>query len=145
MRTLTEITNATRRGENVTFEELRYAVCAYDVMFASSYPSQHRPLLEEFFKAAESDPREYIGWDNDPENPDVVDWHQSQINMTPIMDRAKQLLQKPTQPISNVGLNDLKTAWDHWDGCSETIIEGVSGEDIHEELNRRGEGAHCAV
>lgn len=95
MRTLTEITNATRRGENVTFEELRYAVCAYDVMFASSHPSQHRPLLEEYFRAAESDPVEYIGWHNDPENPDVVDWHRSQINTAPIFEAAKKYLKEP--------------------------------------------------
>jgi hypothetical protein len=95
MRTLTEITNATRRNEPVTVDELRYAVCAYDVMFAQSQPSEHRPLMKAFFQAAESDPREYVGWNNDPENPEAVAWHRSQINMVPILDRAKELLEKP--------------------------------------------------
>jgi len=94
MRTLTEITNAARRNERVSFIELQYAVCAYDVMIAQSQPDQHRPLMEEFFRAAESDPRGYIGLNNDPNNPDAVDWHRSQINMTPIFEAAKKELEK---------------------------------------------------
>lgn len=34
MRTLTQITDAVRRGEEVTTDELRYSVAAYDVMVA---------------------------------------------------------------------------------------------------------------
>lgn len=38
---------------------------------------------------------------------------------------------------------ELKRLWDLYDGTNEP--EGVYGEDIHFELNRRGEGQHCAV
>lgn len=40
--------------------------------------------------------------------------------------------------------DDLKSAWDLWDGTDETV-EGYTGEEIHHELNRRGLGAYCSV
>lgn len=92
MRTLTEITNAVRRGQEVTPDELRYTVAAYDVMVAKFNVQQEPRMLEEFFRAAESDPRDYIGWENDPDNPEVVEWHKSQINIAPIIDVAKKHL-----------------------------------------------------
>ncbi len=92
MRTLTEITNAVRRNEEVTIDELRLAVCAYDVMVAKFNVPQDRQQMEEFFRAAESDPAEYIGWNNNPDNPESVDWHRSHINLDPIIDVAKQHL-----------------------------------------------------
>lgn len=54
MRTLSDITDAARRGEAVTEEELRLAVCAYDVFIAPS---------------------------NDPDNPEAVAWHKAFINV----------------------------------------------------------------
>lgn len=94
MRTLQQITDAARRNEGVSFDELQYAVCAYDVLFASCEPTQHRPLMREFFRAAESTPRAYIGWQNDPQNPDAVAWHRSQVNIAPIIEAAKENLQE---------------------------------------------------
>lgn len=37
----------------------------------------------------------------------------------------------------------LKAMWDRWDAMND--VDGLSGEDIHAELNRRGEGQYCAV
>lgn len=37
----------------------------------------------------------------------------------------------------------LKELWDRWEGVGE--VEGFWGEEIHRELNRRGEGLYCAV
>jgi len=92
MRTLTQITDAVRRGEEVTTDELRYTVAAYDVMVAKFNIQQDRQQMEEFFRAAESDPREYIGPENDPDNPEVVAWHKSHINLAPVMEVAKKHL-----------------------------------------------------
>lgn len=92
MRTLTEITNAVRRNEEVTTDELRLAVAAYDVMVAKFNIQQDRQQVEEFFRAAESDPAEYIGWVNNPDNPESVEWHRSQINLDPVITAAKQHL-----------------------------------------------------
>lgn len=80
MRTLSDITDAARRGEPVTEEELRLAVCAYDVFIAQLELEKDPKQLAKFFVAAESDPREYIGPANDPDNPEVVAWHKAFIN-----------------------------------------------------------------
>ncbi len=92
MRTLTEITNAVRRGQDVTEEELRYAVVAYDVLIAKLHITQDKQMVEEFFKASEGDPREYIGWVNDPANPEAVDWHTNHVNIEPVIEAAKKHL-----------------------------------------------------
>jgi len=80
MRTLSDITDAARRGEPVTEEELRLAVCAYDVFIAQLELEKDPKQLAKFFVAAESDPREYIGPANDPDNPEAVAWHKAFIN-----------------------------------------------------------------
>jgi len=54
MKTLTEITNAVRRDQEVTEDELRYAVVAYDVLIAKFNIPQDRQMMEEFFKAAKA-------------------------------------------------------------------------------------------
>lgn len=88
MQTLTEITHAVRRNQQVNPTELRYAVAAYDVLIAKLNVSQDQEQVKEFFKAAESDPREYIGWSNDPENPEARDWHQRTIAAGDAIDLA---------------------------------------------------------
>ncbi len=80
--TLTEITNAVRRGEPVSVDQMRYAICAYDVLLADMKISENATLLEKFFIAAEMEPKEYIGGDNDPDNPEFVAWHKAFINIT---------------------------------------------------------------
>lgn len=80
MRTLQQITDAARRGEPATEEELRLAVCAYDVFIAQLELEKDPKQLQKFFVAAEAVPREYIGPANDPDNQDAVDWHKAFIN-----------------------------------------------------------------
>jgi hypothetical protein len=92
MRTLTNITTAVRRGRWATVEELRYAVAAYDVLVAKLGVEREETTLAEFFAAAESDPREYIGWENDPQNPEFVRWHEERAALPDILKRARGLL-----------------------------------------------------
>jgi hypothetical protein len=42
-----------------------------------------------------------------------------------------------------LSVEQLKEMWDRWDGI--TPVDGVWGETIHAELNKRGEGRYCAV
>jgi hypothetical protein len=37
----------------------------------------------------------------------------------------------------------MRRLWDAYDGANHPM--GYSGEDIHAELNRRGDGTYCAV
>jgi hypothetical protein len=37
----------------------------------------------------------------------------------------------------------MRALWDQYDGCNSP--SGFCGEDIHAELNRRGDGGYCAV
>jgi hypothetical protein len=39
--------------------------------------------------------------------------------------------------------DEVKELWDRYDGTNDP--DGFDGEDIHRELNRRGEGLYCAV
>lgn len=81
MRKLQEITDAARRGEPATEDELRYAVCAYDVFVAQLELDKDPKQLQKFFVACESDPREYIGEANDPARKEVREWHRAFINV----------------------------------------------------------------
>lgn len=45
--------------------------------------------------------------------------------------------------MENVPTEQLKRMWDAYDGMNAPL--GFSGEDIHLELNMRGEGSYCAV
>ena len=81
MRTLQEITDACRRCEPVTGEELMYAVCAYDVLLAQLELERDPKQLQKFMVAAEADPRVYIGPANDPLNAEARDWHKAFINV----------------------------------------------------------------
>jgi hypothetical protein len=47
------------------------------------------------------------------------------------------------QALSKMSVEHVKRLWDEYDGCNSP--EGISGESIHLELNKRGEGAYCAV
>jgi hypothetical protein len=49
----------------------------------------------------------------------------------------------PDRPIGELSLRDVKALWDQYDGTNNPF--GYEGEEIHAELNRRGEGAYCAV
>lgn len=82
MRQLHEITDAVRRNEPVTEEELRLAVCAYDVLMVKLELDQDPKQLAKFFEASELAPDAYIGPANDPRDPGVVAWHKAFINIT---------------------------------------------------------------
>ena len=80
MRTLERITTAVRRNEEVSDEELRYCVAAYDVFLAKIEMAANAVMLHEFFIAAEACPKEYIGWANDFKNPDFVALHKADFS-----------------------------------------------------------------
>lgn len=89
--TLGEIVEAVRSGERPDYEDLRYAICA--LVALSVFDSQalqrladaerqgKRPFMvssaewqwHEHFerrkRALDKAPKEYVGWNNDPENP----------------------------------------------------------------------------
>lgn len=87
MRTLSEIIDAAKDGEPTTHDECLYALLAYSALhyFAASqmrkvheHPNSRiytpeRMVEEEFtrFKAAlNKAPKEWLGWNNDPKNPE---------------------------------------------------------------------------
>ena len=45
--------------------------------------------------------------------------------------------------MKDVSTEQLKRMWDAYDGTNAPL--GFEGEDIHLELNMRGEGSYCAV
>lgn len=75
-RTLEEITLAIRAGEPHTEREARYAVVAYDVLMAklSTDKDIQASQMNEYGRALDLPPLDYIGPDNDPENPAAVRW-----------------------------------------------------------------------
>ncbi|MAL49648.1 MAG: hypothetical protein CMH18_07805 [Methylophaga sp.] len=81
MRQLHEITDAVRRNEAATEEELRLAVCAYDVLMVQLELDRDPKQLAKFFTAAEASPEDYIGPQNDPRDPKVAAWHRAFINV----------------------------------------------------------------
>lgn len=81
MRTLAQITDAARRGENVSHGELLYAVVAYDVLLARFEVEKHPVQLAEFFKAAEQCPRVYVGVANDPAEQGAREWHAAMLSV----------------------------------------------------------------
>lgn len=94
MRTLSEIVDAVRDGERPDYEDLRYAICAMDALttfdrmafmkLAEAEREGKKPFLtssaqwqwEEHFsrqkRAGEKPPKEYVGWNNDPDNPEFL-------------------------------------------------------------------------
>ena len=81
MRTLNEITNAVRLAEAVTFEELRYAVVAYDVLLSHLKLEEDVARLQSYMIAASVDPKEFIGRDNDPALEPAVAWYRTFIGI----------------------------------------------------------------
>lgn len=92
MQTLHEIINAVRDGEQVDYDSLRYAVCAMDALstfdrmafmkLAEAEREGKKPFMttsaqwqwEEHFnrqkRAGSTPPKDYVGWNNDPDNPE---------------------------------------------------------------------------
>lgn len=94
MKTLSEIVNAVRDGERPDYEDLRYAICALEALqvfdtqalmkLAEAERGGEKPFMttsarwqwEEHFnrqkRARAKPPKEYVGWNNDPENPEFL-------------------------------------------------------------------------
>lgn len=94
MKTLSEIVNAVRDGERPDYEDLRYAICAMDALavfnrsafmkLAEAERGGRKPFMtssaqwqwEEHFRreqaALNKPPKEYVGWNNDPDNPEFL-------------------------------------------------------------------------
>ncbi|MDD2885303.1 MAG: hypothetical protein PHT48_09695 [Dechloromonas sp.] len=95
MKNLGDIIEMVRNGEKPDYEELRYAICAMDALMtfdrmalmklAEAENDGKQPFLtysakyqyEENFnrvkRALEKSPKEFVGWNNDPENPEFLE------------------------------------------------------------------------
>jgi len=95
MRTLGEIINSAKLNEEVSNEELLYAVCAMDALMTFDSMAlmklaegeregkkkiltfnpiwQHTESFARMKRALDKSPKEFVGWNNDPKNPEVVE------------------------------------------------------------------------
>ena len=93
-KTLSEIVNEVKSGNKPDYDDLKYAICALDALLTfegsaltqlyKSEKENKRKLLsnsavwqhEESFRrnkaAFNKPPKEWIGWSNDPENPEYL-------------------------------------------------------------------------
>jgi len=89
---LSQIIEAVRNGERPDYEDLRYAICAMEALatfdsmalrkLAEAESEGKKPFMvwsaiwqmEESFRrhktAGSKPPKEYVGWNNDPDNPE---------------------------------------------------------------------------
>lgn len=94
MRTLSEIIDSVRSGERPEYDELRYAVCALEALQTFDSMAFTRILvkranvkieLEERHRriktALQTNPKAYVGWNNDPDNPEFVKRRRASIAM----------------------------------------------------------------
>jgi hypothetical protein len=94
MKSLNEIINAVRDGERPDYDDLRYAICAMEALttfdrmafgkLADAERAGKKPFMntsaqwqyEEHFgrhkRAGGKPPKEYVGWNNDPDNPEFL-------------------------------------------------------------------------
>lgn len=94
MKTLDEIIDAVRDGERPDYDDLRYAICALSALevfdntalmrLCEAERDGKKPFLvtsaqwqfEEHFnrrkRAGCKPPKEYVGWNNDPDNPEFL-------------------------------------------------------------------------
>jgi hypothetical protein len=82
---LHEITAACRTGEPIDQELLILAICAYDVLMAqiTNDNMNQTQVKAEYFKAGDSEPAKYIGWNNHPDNPEFQSWYRSLVGKLP--------------------------------------------------------------
>lgn len=91
-KTLNEVIDAVRNGEQVDYDDMRYAICAMSALttfdrqafmkLAEGEREGRKPFMvwsaqfqwEEHFgrhkRAGEQRPKDYVGWNNDPDNPE---------------------------------------------------------------------------
>ena len=112
MRNLGEIIEACRNGEKPDVEELRYAVCAMDALMtfdrqaiwklADAEREGKKPFLvysaiyqrDENFgrvkRALAKDPKSYVGWNNDPDNPEFLKRRGQSIKLVESLIKSNQ-------------------------------------------------------
>lgn len=56
-----------------------------------------------------------------------------------------EVVQMPKRNVQHASTEELKAAWDAWSGDPCEKVAGFDFESVFFELNRRGEGKHCAV
>ena len=74
-KTLNQIVESARIGEPLTNNELRFAVCAFDVLLAQLDISQNPEQLASYFVAAELPPEAYLGENNHPDSAAFREWY----------------------------------------------------------------------
>lgn len=87
MRILAEIIEDVKSGKEVSNEELKYSLLVYESMFNMDHRNLRESLISEkvnplvnklradnsfnmFKNALNRSPKEYLGWNNDPDNPE---------------------------------------------------------------------------
>lgn len=80
MRTLAQIVTLTRLGQYPTYEELRLALVASDVLLGQLKIDRDPVQLAEYFRAAEAPLDEYLGSANHPDDADACNWYRTFIN-----------------------------------------------------------------
>lgn len=81
-RTLGDIVEAIRTDNLVSASEMMYAVVAFDVLMSQLQVDKHFSQLQEYIHASACPPREYVGWANDPTNPDAVAWYKAMLSVS---------------------------------------------------------------
>ncbi|HCU2081809.1 TPA: hypothetical protein OUI22_000427 [Pseudomonas aeruginosa] len=111
MRTLGEIIEACRNGEKPDVDEMRYAICAMDALMtfdrqaiwklAEAEQEGKKPMLvwsalwqrDENFgrvkRALAKSPKEYVGWNNDPDNPEFLARRSKSIKLAESLMKGK--------------------------------------------------------
>jgi hypothetical protein len=56
---------------------------------------------------------------------------------------ALSMMREVEWELQGMTLAEVRALWDQYDGTNEP--DGYTGENIHKELNRRGDGRYCAV
>jgi hypothetical protein len=87
MRILAEIIEDVKSGKEVSTEELKYSLLVYEFMFSMDHRNLRESLISEkvnplvnklradnsfnmLKNALNKSPKEYLGWNNDPDNPE---------------------------------------------------------------------------
>lgn len=95
MKTLIEIIEEVKTNGKPTYEELRYALLASDSLLTFALMDLRKvlfnnpsPMIIKFMKndmkysnALNKPPKEWIGWNNDPENPEYQKFHSMGIKL----------------------------------------------------------------
>jgi hypothetical protein len=119
MKNLGEIIDQVRSGEKPDYEELRYAICAMDALMtfdrmalmklSVAESEGKKPVLiysaqwqfEENFnrvkRALGQSPKDFVGWNNDPENPEFLKRRKVSLRLHPLRASALKKEKEPNQ------------------------------------------------